>query len=123
MILIFVLFLIYALFDNIQSSHLYRVMTTDRWSLAPIEKKIWLDQPQALAAIGFGLAARVYGIVFLIYLGIQTRWYYPILLYVVALPLVVFLQNVVRMKWGVLFPTLLGFIVLPLIGVWMWLSV
>lgn len=118
-----VMFFVFELFDNIQTQHMCLIRKASPLDLAPIDYQLWLEGPLALITTIFGLVARIAGIAFLIYLGFQTRWFYPIILYAVSLPITIIFQSIIHIKIGLRLPAQLGYIVMPIVGVWMWFTV
>ena len=118
-----ILFIVFHLFHEIQASHLLLTSQAEPIDIAPLERKLWLDPPLALYATMLGFAARIAGVGFLIYFGFQTKWWYPLVLFPVSLLVIAFLKTLIRLKLGLLLPSLLGLVIVPATGVAMYLTV
>lgn len=118
-----ILFACFEVFQAILVTYMQRSLSADMWDLAELDITLWRGGAISGFAKLFNLANRVGGIAFLIYLGFCTRWFYPIILYGVTLPTSAILTVIVQRTLGLRTPSLLGFIVIPIVAVWMWLSV
>ena len=116
-------FFVFEFFQNMLVQYLFMVSQSGPLQLAPIDYKIWLEGPFAPFAAAFMIVVRITGIAFLIYLGFRTRWFCPIILYCASLPVSVVLLAIVHRSFGIRSPSLVGFMVIPVFGAWMWFTV
>ena len=70
----------------------------------------------------FTLLLRVNAVVFLVYLAFEYAWYFPIVLYLISLGALLLLSAILRPTIGLLLPALLGYVLGPILGVLIWLS-
>lgn len=119
-----VLYFFYQIFYGLLSLYFtisYQAAPSD---LSNLEAKLWREETLlATVATFFVWLARFNGLAFLVYLGFQTQWYYPIVLWVVALVGMIIINMFIRMIFGLVVPALIGFVVLPVTGIWMWFTV
>lgn len=119
-----VLFSVYQIFYGLMSFYHSVSARANPEDLANVDAKLWReDTALAAGATIFLLAIRINGIAFLVYLGFQTEWYYPIALWVATLAGMTLINTIIRMRLGTALPALSGFIFLPITGVWMWFTV
>jgi hypothetical protein len=118
------LFSIYQIFYGLLSFYHSTSARAHPEDLAELDVKLWReDTALAAGATMLLLAIRVNGIAFLVYLGVQTEWYFPIILWLTTLVGMSVINTLVRMKLGTALPALPGFVVLPIVGVWVWFTV
>ena len=119
-----VLFSVYQIFYGLLGFYHSVSVRANPEDLADLDAKLWReDTALAAGATTFLLAIRINGIAFLVYLGFQTEWYYPIALWVASLAGMTVINAIIRMWLGTALPALPGFILLPITGVWMWFTV
>jgi hypothetical protein len=124
MILTAVLFTIYQIFYGLVSFYHSTTVRARGIDLAQLDIKLWLeDTPLAAVCTTSILIFRINGIGFLIYFGYKTEWYYAVGIFVGATGFMAILNSIIRMKWGHAAPSLLGFLVLPVVGIAMWFSI
>lgn len=114
----------YETFENIQTEFARRAISSPAYNLSALERRLWKDSSVlSLATMGFLIAARINGIVFLIFLGFKTVWWYPIVLWVGCLISSMVAISLFKGPSGLAIPSLLGFIALPILAMALWLSV
>jgi len=118
------LFVIYQVFYGLLSFYHSASVRANPEDLSDLDAKLWRDDTAlAAGATIFLMAIRINGVAFLVYLGFQTEWYYPIVLWVATLAGMTVINNLIRMWLGTVLPALPSFILLPIIGVWMWFAI
>ena len=118
------LFSIYQIFYGLLSFYHSASARAHPEDLADLDAKLWReDTALAAGATMLLLAIRINGIAFLVYLGFQTEWYYPIVLWLATLAGMSGINSLVRMKLGTARPALPGFVLLPVVGFWIWFTV
>lgn len=117
-------FAIFQVFYGLLSHYHSVTVRASPEDVATVDAKLWLEStPLAAFATIFLLGTRILGILFLLYLGYKTTWYYPIVLFVGSLIPMVVVNAGLRAAFGTAVPALLGFVVLPVVGSWMWFTV
>lgn len=118
------LFAIYQIFYGLLSFYYSTSASARPVDLAELDVKLWReDTALAAGATMLLFAVRVNGIAFLVYLGLQTEWYFPIILWIATLVGMTVINTLVRRKLGMALPALPGFFVLPIVGVLLWFTV
>ena len=118
------LFFFYELFYDFLTYWYFSAMRAYPEDLAEIEAKLWReDTALASGATMLLLAFRVNGVAFLVYLGFQTTWYIPIVLWLATFVVNASINALLRVKLGRAELALPGFVVLPIVGVLMWFTV
>ena len=118
------LFFFYELFYAFLTYWYSSAMRANPEDLAEIEAKLWReDTALASGATMLLLAFRVNGVAFLVYLGFQTTWYIPIVLWLATFVVNASINALLRVKLGRAELALPGFVVLPIVGVLMWFTV
>jgi hypothetical protein len=118
------LFVFYELFFAFLTYWYSSAMRANPEDLAEIEAKLWReDTALASGATMLLLAFRVNGVAFLVYLGFQTTWYIPIVLWLATFVVNASINALLRVKLGRAELALPGFVVLPIVGVLMWFTV
>jgi hypothetical protein len=118
------LFFFYELFSAFLTYWYSSAMRANPEDLAEIEVKLWReDTALASGATMLLLAFRVNGVAFLVYLGFQTTWYIPIVLWLATFVVNASINALLRVKLGRAELALPGFVVLPIVGVLMWFTV
>lgn len=111
----------YEIFGNLQTEFARRAMMSPMYNLSVLERSLWKKgSPLSLAALLFLVAARINGVVFLIYLGFKTAWWHPIIIWVGCLISSVIASSLFKGKSGLAIPALLAFAILPITGIWLW---
>jgi len=105
-----ILFFIFELFQNIQIKCMLAARNAQSWNLAPIDRKMWLDGPWALYTTCILAVARFAGIAFLLYFGYRTRWFYPIILWCVSMPVSVIFVSIFQVKFNIRYLAFLGYL-------------
>ena len=119
-----ILYIVYHVFYGIQVEHSFHTLKAASWAfVTPLGRALWIDPPWSFVCKLYLLICRITGISFLVYFGFKTIWYYPFILWVIASIIDVGCDVVVRIYRGYGHLTLLGFFVVPIVGVWMWLAV
>jgi hypothetical protein len=115
---------IYEVFGNIQTEYARRAMTQPAYFLSALERKLWKDNSIiSLVSLIFLFAVRINGIVFLVYLGFQTVWWNPIVLWVGCMVGSAVAVSMFNGRTGLAIPALLAFPVLPVVAVILWLTI
>lgn len=118
------LFSIYQIFYGLLSFYHSTSARAHPEDLAELDAKLWReDTALAAGATMLLLATRISGIAFLVYLGFKTEWYYPIVLWLATLVGMSVINTLIRMKLDAALPALPSFVLLPIVGVWMWFTV
>lgn len=107
-------------------------------NFTPLERKVFADlSPMTIgvnklsAALGkdisrattFDILLRIIelnGIAFLIYLGFNSTWYYPIMIFIVAAVTMSLSAVLIQRIFGAQIPAILSMVLLPIVGVWFW---
>jgi|SRR5690554_210007 len=119
------LLIFYEILANIQTSWAQQAMQQPTYMLSKIERMLWKDSSLvSLAALVFCAIVRVNGVIFLIYLGFQTDWWWPIVIWISSLVMSLTLMKTI-IRGGVFMPllSLLAFPLLPILAVCLWLTV
>jgi hypothetical protein len=114
----------YEIFQNIQTEFSRRAKSSPMYNLSALERKLWKDNSAlSLFAMLFLLVIRINGIAFLVYLGFTTVWWHPIALWGGGLIGSVVAISLFKGPTGLTIPSLLAYLVLPIVGVVLWFSV
>jgi hypothetical protein len=118
------LFIAYNCFVGLLNTVAYNAIRSSPIHLSGVEIKLF-HQNNFLgsATPALALALRINAIAFLIYLGFEITWYFPIILYLMSLIVLIAISAILRSTVGTLKPALLGYVLGPLLGVAMWLNV
>jgi hypothetical protein len=136
-ILIVALWLIYDLFYGFHSAQLglARANEDDR---SELECKLWCENtPLAAAAWSFALLTRLNGVSFLLFAGYKVGWVKAAILFIAGLASSRLLGWIYRIAvarvvkgsrgdyyvFGITIPGLLGFVVMPVTGTWLWIAI
>jgi hypothetical protein len=115
---------VYEVFGNLLTEFARQGMAAPADDLSALERRLWKDTTAlSFFAVSFPLIARINSIAFLIYLGFQTVWWHPIILWVGCLLATAVVASLFRGATGLTIPALLSFVVLPVTGVSLWLIV
>jgi hypothetical protein len=115
------LFVTYQVFYGLLSFYHSSTVRASPEDVATLDAKLWLENtPLAAAATVFLLLVRINGIALLVYLGFKTAWHVPIVLFFGALLAMAVLSAIIRRAFGTALPSLLGFVILPIVGVVLW---
>jgi hypothetical protein len=118
---LYALFFLYELFQNIVIYFIHTTAQTPEAGLTPSQRKFFrFNSSQKNILNKIFIAARLNGLVFLVFWGFHTRWYYPVLLWAGVFLAVNLLHAVLRRMFSMLVPALLGLFVVPLTGVGLW---
>jgi hypothetical protein len=116
-----VVILIYEMFAAFQAEFFRQGITVATHQKSALERKIFSNGSNLdLIFSTFGTIARINGIAFLIYLGYQTVWWHPIVIWLLGLCAIKLLSSSFRGKTGFAIPALLAFIVLPISAAYLW---
>lgn len=114
----------YEILGNIQTEFARRAMGSPLYSLSALERMLWKDSSLvSLSAMAFLLVARINGIAFLIYLGFRTVWWHPIVLWLGCLVATGVVASMLRGRTGLAIPSVLAFVLLPVIALALWSAV
>jgi uncharacterized membrane protein len=117
-------YMLYAVWSGILSFAAASAVRAHPEDLSTLEVKLWReDTLLATGATVFALAARLVGIAFLLYAGWTHSWGFAGALFAASLVLIVIVPRLVRRLLGSAVPALVAFAVVPLAGLWMWVSV
>lgn len=118
-----ILYLSFSALEEIPVRYMQLTQKVSPLDRAPLDTKLWLTPPLSTLLTTFLLIMRPMRWAFLIYLGFQTVWYYPLIIFGISILSTLLLVLLVQMTMGLRFPTLLSFIGLPILGVWMWITI
>lgn len=111
----------YEILANIQSEFARRAISAPLYTLSSIERKLWKDNSLiSLLAMLFLALVRINGIAFLVYLGIQTEWWKPLVLWVACLVMTGVAIGIFRGPTGLAWPSLISFALLPILAIVLW---
>ena len=97
-------------------------MVSPVYALSALERKLWKENSfVSLLSIFFLAVVRINGIVFLIYLGIQGEWWHPVVLWIACLIMTPVAMVFFRGPTGLAWPSLAGFVVIPVVAVFLWI--
>lgn len=112
-----VFYAVYLLFYCFMNRYHYLTVKSNPEDIAALDHTLWIkDGIISALSTFFLLVVRLTGIAFLLFLGIQTIWYMPIIVFVIGLPLAIVLQSILNRFLGHALPALAGFLVLPIMG-------
>ena len=90
----------------------------------PLQRKLFYFIPERKVIINNVLiAARVNGLAFMVYLGLHTNWYFPLLLWLFVFVMTTFIQVIMQKLFPLLLPAMLGLFIVPVFGIWIWFSI
>ncbi|MBA4741791.1 MAG: hypothetical protein H2060_03650 [Azoarcus sp.] len=120
--LLFSIYVAYVVFSGILGLVQSNALKAGPEALSAIEWKMWCDNTPLAATLSFlSLAARLNGIGYLVYLVFMFDWFVPLLFFVGSLAIAFTVISVLRMTVGLLVPSFLSFVVIPVAGVSLWL--
>ena len=115
------MFFVYQVFEGLLSFNYASARGAHPSELSVAEIKMWRENTVLSAgALLFALMTRIVGIAWLIRLGFRTEWHYPVVLFLGSLLPMAVTTNMIRGLFGPVVPAMLGFIVLPIAGVALW---
>ena len=115
------LFVVYQIFYGLLSYYQSSTVKANPEDVADLDAKLWIENtPVAAAATVFLLLVRVAGIAYLFYLGYRTDWKNPVLLFLGALVIMAIVNTFIRKYFGGTLPALLAFLILPIVGGFLW---
>lgn len=117
-----ILYLVFNAFEEIQVRYMELTLKATPLELAPLDLKLWVEPPLSAFATLFLFLMRPMRWAFLVYLGFQTVWYYPIILFVVSIGTSVAVVTATHLIFGLRTPSLIAYLVMPITGVWMWFA-
>lgn len=117
------LIFVYEVFGNLLTEFARQALLSPAYNLSELERKLWKGKSVlSTLPLLFLLIARVNGIVFLVYLGFRTVWWHPVALWIGCLVATVVAASLFRGRTGLALPAVLGFAILPIAGVSLWLT-
>lgn len=116
------LYLLFCAFEEIQVRYMELTLKASALDLAPMDTMLWLVPPISSFTKLFLTLSRPMRWGFLIYLGFQTVWFYPAILFALSIVTSILFVKVVQSMFGLRMPAILGYLVMPISGTWMWLS-
>lgn len=119
-----VLFLILDMFYGRLSSYYINSIKSDPIDVSAIEFKLWHENtPLSAFSTLFVSAARFTSILFLIFIGYKSNWFNPIILYLASLAINTFIHVFVKSYLIKTTIALLGFLAIPVVAVFLYLSI
>ncbi len=116
------LYLIFSAFEEIQVRYMELTIKSSPLEQAPLDITLWIIPPLSTFTKLILTLMRPMRWAFLIFLGFQTVWYYPLILFIVSIGTSVAVVTASHLIFGLRMPALLGYLVMPIVGTWMWLS-
>ena len=116
-------YLVFSVFEEIQVRYMELTLKASPLELAPLDVQLWLVPPISTFSKLFLTCSRPMRWGFLIYLGFQTHWLYPVIVFILSIGTSIGIVTVTHLWFGLRLPALLGYLVMPIAGTWMWVAV
>lgn len=124
MTLIIWLIFAYEIFGNLLTEFARQALSSPTYNTSALERKLWKEKSTlSFFSMVFLFVSRINGIIFLIYLGYKSIWWHPIVLWVGCLIATGVVASMLKGRTGIVIPALLGFIVIPVTGITLWLII